>query len=301
MTTPAPCRLYALLAREAPVGVILRRGPTRWVQVIRWDTRTDTFTPGHWFRGRLYEYKCDLSPSGDRFLYFAAKHNRGPGANPPVGYVWTAVSRPPYLTALALWSNLDTRFGGGLFSEENEIWLDTWSGIDKPLDLGALPPQMRVRTGPLNDITRTHVFVDSEFPRLLRDGWTWYPNGRRSAFTVPLSDEALYRSYTTDLYRRGGNDGWILHRNYGWGTTTAYTLHTAKPVDDIRWAVPLEGVHWADWDQQGRLVCAREGKLFEIRRSYPPYKTAPPQWREIADFNNAKPYLMPPPDWAKTW
>lgn len=42
---PAPCRLYAILAREAPGGVIFRPGPSKRVQIVKWDTATDTFTP----------------------------------------------------------------------------------------------------------------------------------------------------------------------------------------------------------------------------------------------------------------
>lgn len=41
MTTP--CRLFVILARSTPAGVILRRGPTEWVQLIRWDTSDDSF------------------------------------------------------------------------------------------------------------------------------------------------------------------------------------------------------------------------------------------------------------------
>lgn len=45
MTTkiPAPARLFVLLAREASAGVILRRGPSKWVQLIKWNTDADTF------------------------------------------------------------------------------------------------------------------------------------------------------------------------------------------------------------------------------------------------------------------
>ncbi|PPT49129.1 hypothetical protein XarbCFBP8150_21735, partial [Xanthomonas arboricola] len=43
--TPAT-RLYVLLARDARTGVIFRRGPSKQVQLIRWDLRTDTFEHG---------------------------------------------------------------------------------------------------------------------------------------------------------------------------------------------------------------------------------------------------------------
>ena len=37
MRAKSACRLFVVLARDADVGVILRRGPTRWVQMIKWD------------------------------------------------------------------------------------------------------------------------------------------------------------------------------------------------------------------------------------------------------------------------
>ncbi|HAP39973.1 MAG TPA: hypothetical protein DCQ94_09465, partial [Nitrospira sp.] len=66
-----PPRLHVLLAREAPVGLVIRRGPSRQVCTMRWDRRTDTVTLGQWFNGRIYERRCDLSPDGTHFLYFA--------------------------------------------------------------------------------------------------------------------------------------------------------------------------------------------------------------------------------------
>lgn len=123
MSQLAPCRLYVLFARDADIGVILRRGPTRWVQVIRWDTRYDTFEDGAWFHGRIYEDYCDVSPDGELFVYFAAKHNRGLSAD-EYGYALTAVSRAPWLSALALWpSPVGTWPGGGRFRGERHLTL----------------------------------------------------------------------------------------------------------------------------------------------------------------------------------
>jgi hypothetical protein len=41
-----PCWMVVLLAKQAPVGVILRRGPTRWWNVTLWDTKRDEFRIG---------------------------------------------------------------------------------------------------------------------------------------------------------------------------------------------------------------------------------------------------------------
>ena len=115
------CRIFVILARDAEIGIILRRGPSKWVQIIRWDTGRDTFEDGAWFHGRIYEEACDVSPDGQLFVYFAAKHDRH-GVDDEYGYAWTAVSRPPWLYALALWpSQFGTWPGGGRFSGNSEL------------------------------------------------------------------------------------------------------------------------------------------------------------------------------------
>ena len=49
-------RLWVLLARDARVAAILRRGPSRQVQLIKWDFRDDTFEHGQWIKGRIYDF-----------------------------------------------------------------------------------------------------------------------------------------------------------------------------------------------------------------------------------------------------
>jgi hypothetical protein len=59
-----PCRLAFLFAASAPVVVILRRGPSRRVKMVVWNTKTDHFVDGEWWHGRIYEDRCGLSPDG---------------------------------------------------------------------------------------------------------------------------------------------------------------------------------------------------------------------------------------------
>ncbi len=69
-------RLHAILAREAPKAVVFRRGPSGQVCTLGWDLETDTFTMGQWLKGRIYEYRSDLSPDGNLMIYFAADFRR---------------------------------------------------------------------------------------------------------------------------------------------------------------------------------------------------------------------------------
>ena len=85
MVAKVATRLFAILARETSLAVVLRRGPSKQVQLIQWDRANDRFEYGQWFKGRIYERRCDLSPSGDKLIYFAAKYKK------PL-FSWTAVS-----------------------------------------------------------------------------------------------------------------------------------------------------------------------------------------------------------------
>lgn len=55
-----PARIHGLLAPQAPLGVIIRRGPSKQVATILWDRRQDTFQLGQWLKGRIYERRSDL-------------------------------------------------------------------------------------------------------------------------------------------------------------------------------------------------------------------------------------------------
>lgn len=116
-------RLFVITAQRAPLAVILRRGPKRWAHLILWNTDKDTFEHGAWFKGRIYEDRCGLSPDGALFVYFALQNSRW---RTSYQGVWTAVSRPPWLHALALWPEGTTYGGGGCFVGDRELVLRNW-------------------------------------------------------------------------------------------------------------------------------------------------------------------------------
>lgn len=104
-----PCRLFVIPAQAAPLAAVFRRGPSRWCQIIRWDMEHDAFMDGAWFKGRIYEERCDVSPDGSLLVYFCHGGRMRPGYTDS----WTAVSRLPWLYALALWPSTTGTYGGG--------------------------------------------------------------------------------------------------------------------------------------------------------------------------------------------
>lgn len=113
-----PPRIFIILAADADAAIVIRRGPSNWFHLLKWDMAKDSFEPGAWFRGSMYPEKCDLSPDGRLFLYFVLQGNK---FQTRYSGAWTAVSRAPWLTALGLWPQGTTYGGGGRFVADRHI------------------------------------------------------------------------------------------------------------------------------------------------------------------------------------
>ena len=288
---PVPCRLHVVLAHDAPVGVVFRRGPTEWIQVLRWNTGDDTFDPGQWFRGSIGG--ADLSPDGRYLFYYARKQRNWARrrVDPDVLIRWSAVSHPPYLTALALWP------GGcaGFFSTNTRLVIDDSDAVPRfPQQEQCFPAELCVeslRTGGYgNRLSKA---------RLDRDG-------RRDAPIEPRpgdGDDGVnsYVGPPTRLARANSADGnfEIFHdrvRNLGY-RTEEYSAWDRRR--EVRTALP-NGTEWAHWDQGNRLVWAQGGKLwalalprdgvFEVDAAQMPIDLDPNKFEEIVS-----------PDWARRW
>ena len=114
----APPRLFGIPALDAPIVAVLRRGPSGWTAVGRWDVEAMTYEQGAWLRGTLYPQRCDLSPDGRRLCYLALKG----GARWSIGATYVALSNLPWLTALAAWSTCGTWTRGLHFDRDPSVW-----------------------------------------------------------------------------------------------------------------------------------------------------------------------------------
>ena len=288
------------LAQEAPIGVILRRGPAAWAHLTVWHTNDDTFEYGQWVKARIYEDRCDLAPDGALFVYFAHQghaYRRGGFA------AWTAISRPPYFTALAMWPQASTYFGGGIFEDARTVLLNGQGG--EPVNQSDHQRrQLRVAG------TRGRFVTGwSYMQRLERAGWevereATPPTNRWWSIASPAS---LWRRrdprarHTLVMSYPGGTP------NSGTGAIVGYTPELPPGFGGYAvrfWVearsgvtVPLEGTSWADWDFSGRLVLAKEGRLYASG----PEGNGIGSFHELADFTSLKPDPQPSPDWARTW
>lgn len=281
------CRLSLHLARDVPKAVILRKGPSEWVQLVLWHTDTDTFEEGQWFRGGIYSGYGDLSPDGSLFLYVARKARTPARYQSDYTHKWTAISKPPYFTALALWPVGDTTDGGGLFLNNHTVWLNHQS---MQAHKNHQPKGLKIKASTEPDNFRL---------REKRDGWQLIQEGqfsfeKQSGWSSLGVKGITIRPYiwhkydpthqyrlVTQIYREPN-----LRRKY---------LHYV--VDESNHSeLQLEDVVWADWDLQGRLIFAREGQLFASKTAEEPGEV-----KMIADFHTNKPAKILAPEWATHW
>ena len=290
VSTPSPStRLYAILARKAPLAVVFRRGPSKQVLLLRWDTKSHSFEAGQWFKGRIYERRCDLTPSGEKLVYFAAKH-RSPH------YSWTAVSRPPFLTALAMWPKGDCWGGGGLFRNERSLQLNHPPGQTSLAEGFRLPGKIKVEPFGGNPGGGEDDPIHSA--RLLRDGWVFKQDG---AWQTHQEGERLWIECTVPAVWAKPQGGLTLEmrllgireRDGPWYVTEhAVTGPGGEVVLDVGRS------DWADWSRSGELLYAKAGRLYRAAAD-PRRGLGEPE--ELIDLRGLRFEAVEAPPEAKLW
>lgn len=268
-------RICGIVATGAPVVAVIRRGPSDWCHIGRWDLTSNTYEPGAWFRGVIYPQKCDLSPDGRWLVYSAMKV----GSDWPGGDIYEAISRLPWLEALAAW-NSGTTYTRGLHFVDDPGESDAGAP-----DVGSIGPLLR-RFGlrwtlpQQYAVERRRGWVESKESPPRREG-EWWDESRRALM---------------EKSRPGGASVLRVEGRYA-------AFRTGEPHDDapLYWldhgdeVELLEGVQWADWDAGGRLLVATgEGRL-EVR-------TVDGGSTElVADLAHLEPDPQPAPAWASEW
>jgi hypothetical protein len=285
---PVPARIFFIVARNSPTAVVFRRGPSKWVQVLKWDTAADTFESGQWFHGKIYERRSDLSPDGSMLIYFAQKIERRTLRDIEYTYAWTAVSRPPFITALALWPKGDCWHGGGLFQDNNTVILNHKPEVAKPHP-SHIPRGLQV-------VLKSHVHGEDDplfSERLQRDGWNlqqeWVVENRG----YPL----MFKTCQPEIREKRNMDGSLLLRLTRSIEELNYAEEFAVSTRDGSVVIQIERANWADWDHRGRLVFAQDGKIFEGALSDTTHLSV----RELVDLSPARPSAVRSPDWASRW
>ena len=276
-----PPRIFGIPALDAPIVAVLRRGPTDWSHVGRWDVERGTYEAGSWLRGTLYFQRCDVSPDGRWLAAFVLK----PGASWDVGATYLSISRLPWVTALAAWQTCGTWTLGLRFERERSVW-----GVDEPATGDLATVRMRFGLTPNADVT---------FAVERRRGWT------ESAET-PARDprdpwESRRAAHITMEKRRPGDDDTVLRVRGRYAAFRQAMPGEPRVADyvvaDRDGSHALTDVQWADWDATGRLVVATTDGRIQIREGDP----ARPRVAFEADLSALAPDPREPPAEARRW
>ena len=226
-----PPQLFVVPARDAPDAVILRRGPAGQVATLGWNRDSDEIVMGQWFKGRIYEHRCDLSPDGRHFIYFAGKGGAA-------GW-WTAISRAPWLHALHVLPQSSTWHGGGAFTAPGRYWQNGGEG----------PAPATDEIAPCGD--------PAAFPHSTDGFW--------------MGDLFATRMAAQGWAREGTGYDVVLRKRLAGGWTLRWWIETGQPNRALvagRYAldgpggrvIVLPDWDWADlWD--GELRVAEKGQL----------------------------------------
>jgi hypothetical protein len=283
-----------LLAREASQGVVIRRGPSEQVLLVKWNLKNDTFEIGQWLEGRIYERRCDLSPDGELLVYFAADFRRSIGS-------WSAVSRPPFFTALALWPKGNCWGGGGQFFSNTQLMLNHHGHEMKLAPEFSIPNWLSVsQCGEWSGRGEDNPIWSS---RLVRDGWklTVSPEKTKDDYGAkvwieydpPITWEKAHPKWP-NRYRLRMSILGIKEQDGHW-----YLIEHSV-VGEKGEACAIGRSEWADWGSGGDLLFAQSGCLYRLRPSNGRFGLVE-ESKQIADFNNLAFEPLAPPKTAQLW
>ena len=259
--------MEVIIARNAAVAVIFRRGPSRRMRMLRWNLCNDKIEEGQWIEAGIPVTRCDVSPNGELVACFVASHRRAPGT-------WTAISRPPWFTALAVWPKGDSWGGGGLFVSDQHFLLEhderVHYGIDQFRLMHDFTLPRRFRVQPYDG----HAPVpecDIEQCRMVLSGWRFVQRavwGRATSDLetgLPFERPEIMARVLDDPKRprfalRRFVDGYAPNRQQGESRIVRAEIHDRETAT----ARDLGRVDWVDADHTGDVLWSARGKLFRL-------------------------------------
>ena len=221
---------------------------------------------GQWLRGRIYERRSDLSPDGKYAIYFAMNgrwHSESRGS-------WTAISRAPYLKAIAFFPKGDCWHGGGLWTGRNTYWLNDGYGHTIARDTTAVRRDIEYCPSGAYGGECPGVY----YHRLLRDGWRL------------AERHSVGEGKHKDIFERDIGKGWTLrkiaHADVGApvGKGCYWDEHELVGTVQDR-VIRCPDWEWADLDGK-RLVWTAHGRLFAAQVQ----KDGLAEQVELRDFND---------------
>ena len=198
---------------------------------------------------------------------------------------WSAISRPPYLTALTLWTHVGYWDGGGVFASDRHLQMVRYlpasplgDGFPSGFGVTALSQKCTSQFGPILET------------RLIRNGWALIHAKPKRWSAV----DASARPY--EMWRKespAGPDRLLDMKCFDlvpWMPVYAVCDRNGEIVID------LAGATWADWCPSGDLLYAAAGKIFRLD-----VFSQPADAREMVDLSDLRFSRREAPAWARTW
>jgi hypothetical protein len=269
-----PPRIYCIPATDAPVVAVLRRGPSSWSHVGRWDLRRQHYEPGAWLKGRIFPRRSDVSPDGRFLCYFTHQ----PNADWEHGDTFVAVSKLPWLTALHAFGTDGTWTRGYRFTGDRASGDPGLPALPIPYALRAIRVEQFA-----SERRRGWEEAPDSPPRNPRDVW----DERRNARMRKPQPGGRCVLHLESLGDAGGE----------FGAQAVDGLRVRYALELRGRSVPLDDLQWADWDDRGRLLAAtRDGRLQIRILAGDTYECA---FEE--DLAILAPDPVPAPAWARHW
>jgi hypothetical protein len=249
MKATPPARIHLLPAKSAPYVVVIRRKPTDWFHVMRWNTATDQVEHSSWYKGKIFVKRSDVSFDGNWLIFLARDFG---------GYkAWNCIGHPPLLQPVVNVDSESTYHGGGYWSNESTLRLNGWSWPFfrdlKSKAQSTLPFTLEEYAEELEDFGVL-------YHRLTRDGWCRTGDNWGTKTEV---ESSIYEVQCT------GDDGWKFQLTPEHPTLRmVYTGYRNGNHQFRFWLEEFPDLinvktDWGCWGCLGQLILSCEGILYK--------------------------------------
>lgn len=302
-------RVYGILAPEANQVVLFRRGPSKLTLQLVWDLETDEIIPGQWIKGTVYFERCDVSPDGRYLVAAIANYGKIRQHERQLEY-WTAISRPPYFTAIAIWGSYGSYEGGGFWRSNNEVSLNnlvsTFDNVEAWVEMkGVQPPVTAINLNPsAHGVSSLQAILQGKrgwteggkFADMELGGQLWEACSAMTLTADPEpvdSDAAFAYLFKRHTFNKELPNGRVCISLFG-------NLHLwhfyDKDASVVKfWTTPGEQHFWLEVDHKGWPVFSQDGCLYRWTN----FPHGEPTL--VADLNHYTFEPVAPPAWATKW
>ena len=253
METIPKIRGYIAEQKNKIVFLYRRSNKVTYLALLDYQGKKESIQIGSRFYGRIYPNRCDISPDGRYFLYFAMGKSQQQ-YNQKL-YCWTGICNPPDIKAELLFAHNDTWGGGGRFLDEKTIFISRGMYPQFDLEQNYIIGKYQVTfTGKYDSWTSgkgwklTEIQIDPRYGEKYPIPKCWTKsNGKLTLFK--------YLNYSSFLKLKNGQTvgSYDLH-DYEIKHNKKKLKHSLNNGDAI--------CLWADFDNKGKLILARGSEVF---------------------------------------